>query len=181
MKFKCEICGRKLKAEKSVSDGVGPECASKFASRVASCGSSPARLDALDALGDAEVSRWTRVARRAAGRGCLRDARMFIDRAEREAAAVAPAVIEATPAAPAAPAPAPPVSQEIVIRRDDRGWFMFCPPWKDPYFISDFKRRVGRPFRAWNDRANQWEVTPVETRWPPMSRTSCAATSRTIA
>lgn len=87
--MKCLICNRQLTAPASIAAGIGPECSGQFAGRVASAGSSTARLDELDALGDAEVSRWTKVARRAAGRGCLRDARMFIERAEREAAALA--------------------------------------------------------------------------------------------
>lgn len=154
----CLICHRPLTAAASIARNVGPECAASYAARVEASGSTPARVEQLAALDVPQVNRWLRLASLAISAGRVRDARQFMAAAETAAGTVE---ASAPPVIPC-PAPASPVSREIVIRRDDRGRFVFCPPWKDQYFISDFKRRVGRPFRVWNDRANQWEVTPVD-------------------
>ena len=86
MKFKCEICGRKLKAEKSIADGVGPECAARYAQGVAAAGSSVVRIETLAGLNDAGVSRWLRVAKLAIGAGRSEEVQRFLEAAEREAA-----------------------------------------------------------------------------------------------
>lgn len=90
MKFKCQICGRKLKADKSIADGVGPECAAKYAQGVASCGSSVARIEMLASVNDVGVNRWIAIAKRALGAGDMADAKAFIEAAEREAASPSP-------------------------------------------------------------------------------------------
>ena len=155
----CLICHRPLTAAASIAAGIGPECAATYAARIEASGSTPARVEQLAALDRPQVNRWLRLARLAISAGRVRDARQFLAAAE-----TASGTVEASAPPPVLPRPAPasPVSREIVITCDDRGRLTFCPPWKDPYFISDFKRRVGRPFRAWNDRLNQWEVTPVD-------------------
>lgn len=162
----CLICHRQLTAAASIARHVGPECAAVYAARVSASGSTPERLAELVALDAPPVNRWLRLFDLAISAGRVRDARQFAAAAEREAAQAAPA-----PAAPAAPAPALPVPREIVIRRDERGRFVFCPPWKDQYFIADFKRRIGRPFRTWNASANQWEVTPLDAEMIPFIET----------
>ncbi|MGH9846143.1 MAG: DUF6011 domain-containing protein [Blastocatellia bacterium] len=86
MKFKCEICGRKLKAEKSIADSIGPECVARYAQGIAAAGSSVARIECLAGLNDAGISRWIVVAKRAIGAGRPGDARRFLEAAEREAA-----------------------------------------------------------------------------------------------
>ena len=157
----CIICHRPLTAASSIARNVGPECAASYAARVEASGSTPARVEQLAALDVPQVNRWLRLASLAISAGRVRDARQFMAAAESAVPVVETAAPVAPPVIPC-PAPASPVSREIVIRRDDRGRFVFCPPWKDAEFISDFKRRVGRPFRAWNDRANQWEIAPVD-------------------
>lgn len=154
----CFICHRPLTAAASIARNVGPECAATYAARVEASGSTPARVEQLAALDAPQVNRWLRLASLAISACRVRDARQFLAAAE----SAVPIVETAAPPVIPCPVPASPVSREIVIRRDDRGRFTFCPPWKDAEFISDFKRRVGRPFRTWNDRSNQWEVTPVD-------------------
>jgi len=86
--MKCEICGRTLTAAQSISMGIGPECAARYQSGAAAAGSSVARLDMLASLGDGDVSRWVRLAKRAIGAGRTRDVCQFIEAAERAALAV---------------------------------------------------------------------------------------------
>jgi hypothetical protein len=84
--MKCQICGRKLKAIESISAGIGPECAAKYANGIQAAGSSFAQVAALEALNDAGVNRWLHVAKRAIGANRIGEAKSFIEAAEREAA-----------------------------------------------------------------------------------------------
>lgn len=83
--MKCQICGRKLKADKSIAAGIGPECASKYANGIQAAGSSVARIEVLASTGDAGIDRWLHFAKRAISAGRIRDAKGFIEAAERSA------------------------------------------------------------------------------------------------
>ena len=86
---KCQICRRELTNAESIARGIGPECAARYASGVASCGSSVERIDALALHDDAEINRWLHVAKLAIGRGRIGDARSFIAQAEKIASSSA--------------------------------------------------------------------------------------------
>jgi hypothetical protein len=84
--MKCQICGRKLTARKSLNVGIGPECQQKYANGIQAAGSSVARIEVLASTDDARVTRWLHFAKRAIGAGRIRDAKGFIEAAERSAA-----------------------------------------------------------------------------------------------
>lgn len=50
----------------------------------------------------------------------------------------------------------------IAIRRSQRGTWDFAPPFRNDQFLDDFQTRIGKPFRFWNVRAEQWEVKPLD-------------------
>jgi len=80
----CQICGVKLTDPKSISLGVGPDCAVTRASFVASCGSSEAEIEMLENAGD-NAARWIRNFRQDMRAGRVRQARQCVEAARRHA------------------------------------------------------------------------------------------------
>jgi hypothetical protein len=85
--MKCQICKRQLTNPESISRGIGPECAARYADLVGAAGSSVAEVESLESLNDPKVNRWLNSARQAIGCRRLGDAEMFLG-AAREAAAL---------------------------------------------------------------------------------------------
>ncbi|MBL8190293.1 MAG: hypothetical protein JNK38_19915 [Acidobacteria bacterium] len=90
----CQICGKKLTDNESIALGVGPDCAAKRASFVASCDTTEAELAVLESANEC-AARWIRNFRQDMRKGRIRQARQCIEIARREAVRVV---------APAAPA-----------------------------------------------------------------------------
>lgn len=84
---RCQICKRELKSEESIAQGIGPECADKFASMAGGCTAEALGIDPAIA-GDAQVAKWLRVAGIAAAKGHRRDMEQFQQAALRAAARV---------------------------------------------------------------------------------------------
>jgi len=63
--MKCQICKRTLTNPESIADGIGPECAAKYATAVAAAGSSVARVEFLPGplplIGSAKVTMLNKV------------------------------------------------------------------------------------------------------------------------
>lgn len=85
---KCQICGRQLTNPESISKGIGPECAGKYASGIQAAGTSFERVTALENIGDRDVNKWIRVAKQSIGQGKIKFAQTCFERADRRAALV---------------------------------------------------------------------------------------------
>lgn len=91
---KCQMCGRFLKAEESIKNGVGPECADRMARFTGACGTSVDEIGTLTLIDDPTVAKWLRCFA-----GAMRNHRpdlatRFIQAARREAAAYAQEIAE---------------------------------------------------------------------------------------
>ena len=154
--YECQICGKKLADNESIALGVGPDCAAKRTSFVASCGSSEAEIATLENA-CADSARWIRNFRQDMRAGRVRQARQCIEIARRKAVQVVPM---ATPVvtvpisvAPTVVASEPP-QPAIVVRQSERGYRVH-PPYKHPQFVAAFKRTVsGR----WYPEAAEWFI-----------------------
>lgn len=80
----CQICGKQLSDPQSIALGVGPDCAEKRASFVASCGTSDAEVAQLEATGG-KAARWIRNFRIEMRAGNKKLATYWIEAARREA------------------------------------------------------------------------------------------------
>lgn len=107
MNTRCQICKRTLSATESVNNGIGPECAAKYANGIQAAGSSVARVNELAGQNDPQVNRWLYAAKRAIGKGRIAEAEGFSIQAEKASALpfpqnVAPRPLpESRPEAPA--------------------------------------------------------------------------------
>ncbi|MBL8189216.1 MAG: hypothetical protein JNK38_14505 [Acidobacteria bacterium] len=155
--YKCQICGRKLTDNESIALGVGPDCAAKRTSFVASCGTSEAEIAALENA-SGEAARWIRNFRQDMRAGRVRQARQCIEIARHKAEQSEPVV---TPlVAPAVVASEPP-QPAIVVRSSERGYRVH-PPYKHPQFVAAFKRTVsGR----WYPEASEWFIPATCLQW----------------
>lgn len=134
--YECQICGKKLTGSESIALGVGPDCAAKRTSFVASCGTSEAEIASLEAAGEL-AARWIRNFRQDMRAGRVRQARQCIEIARRKAVQIAPGVTAPIPAVVASEPPAP----AIVVRQSERGYRVH-PPYKHPQFVAAFKRTI---------------------------------------
>ena len=162
--YECQICGRKLTDSESIVLGVGPDCAAKRASFVASCGSSEAEIAALENA-CVDSARWIRNFRQDMRAGRVRQARQCIEIARRKAEQAAPAVVPVvqmpapvvTPTLIASESPAP----AIVVRSSERGYRVHT-PYRHPQFVAAFKRTVsGR----WYPEAAEWFIPANCLQW----------------
>lgn len=177
----CQICGINLTDPESIARGVGPDCAAKRASFIASCGTTDVEIASLEATGDA-AARWVRNFRTEMRHCSARAAQRCIEAARREAghqeatalglkageyfeyvnrraagenAAAPRAEYEPKPAACEPPVPA------IVVRQSERG-FRVHPPYRHPQFVAAFKRTVsGR----WYPEAQEWFIPESSLTW----------------
>jgi len=159
--YECQICGKKLTDNESIALGVGPDCAAKRASFVASCGSSEAEIAALENTGD-EAARWIRNFRQDMRAGRVRQARQCIEIARRKAEQSSPVVapVMTAPVVPTVVASEPP-QPAIVVRRSERGYRVH-PPYRHPQFVAAFKRTVsGR----WYPEASEWFIPATCLQW----------------
>lgn len=163
--MKCLICKKPLSNPESIALRVGPDCRAKFAALATAAGSSIERVEALTLSGNAEVARWADLAQKAIAAGRKRDAQDFLAAAEK-AAEKAGSDAEPPAPQPRKEAPAQPIAREIRIEKNGEA-VIFCPPWKDSEFLSDFKKRVHRSFRRWNYDAYRWELTPTDDQMVP--------------
>lgn len=92
---RCRMCRRGLTDPKSISDGIGPECAAKYAWLMASSGLTVEALGLTEEQAVATtVAHWLSVAEKAAIKGCKRDVEIFKAAALRAANAPEKAQIE---------------------------------------------------------------------------------------
>ena len=156
MKTKCQICGRQLKALDSINNGIGPECAAKYAAGIESAGSSFAAVEALEALDNASVNRWLGFAKQAIGRGRINEAQGFIEAAEKAAPlpAVAPIATPALPLGEDCPL--------ILIAPAAHGGYEVKLPFRHYAFLAEFKLKIGRSFRTWNEFRECWQIKPID-------------------
>ena len=81
-KPKCRICKRPLKNITSIANGIGRECAEKYASLMVGAGLTVEQLGFTSAqLGDGEVKRWLHYAEQAVIAECSTDTERFKQRA----------------------------------------------------------------------------------------------------
>lgn len=85
---KCKICRRKLTNPESLSQGVGPECAQRYAGMLSGAGLDADGLRSSGITPEAvtnEVAKWLAVAERALLKGAMRDVETFKQAAIRAA------------------------------------------------------------------------------------------------
>lgn len=159
--MRCLLCKKPLSNPESIALRVGPDCRAKFATLATAAGTSIERVEVLALSANAEVARWADLAQKAIAAGRKRDARDFLAAAEKAASVAEPPAPESQKEMPAQP-----VSREIRIEQDGEA-IVFCPPWKDSQFLSDFKKRVHKSFRRWNYDKYRWEMQAVDAQMVP--------------
>ena len=152
----CQICGRKLTDNESISRGVGPECEAKRSTFYTTCATSEAEIARLEVAGE-QPARWIRNFRQDMRAGRVRQARQCIEIARRKAEQTAVPVVPVVVSALVAAEPTP----TIVIRQSERGYRVH-PPYRHPQFVAAFKRTVsGR----WYAESAEWFIPATCLTW----------------
>ena len=150
---KCSICKRQLKDSDSIARGFGPECATRRAAFLSSCGTTDAELATLTATCP-EAAKWIRNFGQDMSAGRTRQARQCLDIARRQAERVTPAIVNALPLSEAEPV--------ITVREIARGGYYVRTPFKLAGFVSAFKAVVGG---TWHPEKEEWYVPASQLSW----------------